>query len=224
MLIFYVHVRQRKLKVKVSNLACTLARLYIRRFCTQASKMKTAAVLLAEGAEEMETVISVDVLRRGGIDVKLVGVQGSEAVLCSRNVKIVPDTTLAEASKSAPYDVVVLPGGANGAKNLAASAEVRNLLETQVKNNKLVAAVCAAPIALVSHNIKPGSTVTSHPSVKGKMEEGGYKYSEDRVVTDGKLITSRGPGTTFEFALKIVETLEGKEKADSLVQPMLLKL
>ncbi|XP_011430131.3 glutathione-independent glyoxalase DJR-1.1-like [Crassostrea angulata] len=186
--------------------------------------MKTAAVLLAEGAEEMETVISVDVLRRGGIDVKLVGVQGSEAVLCSRNVKIVPDTTLAEASKSAPYDVVVLPGGANGAKNLAASAEVRNLLETQVKNNKLVAAVCAAPIALVSHNIKPGSTVTSHPSVKGKMEEGGYKYSEDRVVTDGKLITSRGPGTTFEFALKIVETLEGKEKADSLVQPMLLKL
>lgn len=66
MLIFYVHVRQRKLKVIVSNLACTLARL-IRRFCTQASKMKTAAVLLAEGAEEMETVISVDVLRRGGV-------------------------------------------------------------------------------------------------------------------------------------------------------------
>lgn len=66
MLIFYAHVRQRKLKVKVSNLACTLARLK-RRFCTQASKMKTAAVLLAEGAEEMETVISVDVLRRGGV-------------------------------------------------------------------------------------------------------------------------------------------------------------
>lgn len=66
MLILYLHVRQRKLKVKVSNLACTLARL-IRRFCTQASKMKTAAVLLAEGAEEMETVISVDVLRRGGV-------------------------------------------------------------------------------------------------------------------------------------------------------------
>lgn len=68
MLIFYVHVRQRKLKVKVSNPACTLARLIvIRRFYTQASKMKTAAVLLAEGAEEMETVISVDVLRRGGV-------------------------------------------------------------------------------------------------------------------------------------------------------------
>lgn len=66
MLIFYVHVLQRKLKVKVSNPACTLARL-IRRFYTQASKMKTAAVLLAEGAEEMETVISVDVLRRGGV-------------------------------------------------------------------------------------------------------------------------------------------------------------
>ncbi|XP_048730906.1 Parkinson disease protein 7 homolog [Ostrea edulis] len=186
--------------------------------------MPTAAVLLAEGAEEMETVISVDVLRRGGIDVNLVGVGGSDPVLCSRNVKIVPDTTLEEAKKSAPYDVVVMPGGLNGAKNLAASPEVKQLLETQMKNEKLIAAVCAAPIALVSHEVKPGSSVTSHPSVKGKMEEGGYKYIEERVVTDDKLITSRGPGTSFEFALKIVETLQGKEKADSLVEPMLLKL
>nr|XP_022290290.1 protein DJ-1-like [Crassostrea virginica] len=186
--------------------------------------MPKAVVLLAEGAEEMETVISVDVLRRGGIDVKLVALHGSGAVHCSRDVKIVPDTTIAEASKAAPYDVVVMPGGANGAKNLAASSEVKHLLEQQVKNDKLVAAICAAPIALVSHNIKPGSTVTSHPSVKDKLVEGGYKYSEERVVTDGKLITSRGPGTTFEFALKIVEILQGKEKAHSLVQPMLLKL
>lgn len=65
-MLIFSHVRQLKLKVKVTNLTCTLARL-IRRFCTQASKMKTAAVLLAEGAEEMETVISADVLRRGGV-------------------------------------------------------------------------------------------------------------------------------------------------------------
>ncbi|XP_062622116.1 glutathione-independent glyoxalase DJR-1.1-like [Saccostrea cucullata] len=186
--------------------------------------MPTAVVLLAEGAEEMETVISVDVLRRGGIDVKLVGLHGTEPVHCSRDVRIVPDTTLAEAQKSAPYDVVVMPGGANGAKNLAASSEVKSLLESQVENHKLIAAICAAPIALVSHKINPGSKVTSHPSVKGKMEEGGYKYSEERVVTNDKLITSRGPGTTFEFALKIVEILQGKEKAHSLVAPMLLKL
>ncbi|XP_062588507.1 Parkinson disease protein 7 homolog [Saccostrea cucullata] len=180
--------------------------------------MPTAVVLLAEGAEEMETVISVDVLRRGGIDVKLVGLHGTEPVHCSRDVRIVPDTTLTEAQKSAPYDVVVMPGGANGAKNLAASSEVKSLLESQVENHKLIAAICAAPIALVSHKINPGSKVTSHPSVKGKMEEGSHNSLWLQIQR------GEGPGTTFEFALKIVEILQGKEKAHSLVAPMLLKL
>ena len=81
-----------------------------------------------------------------------------------------------------------------------------------------------ASIALNSHSIAKGKSVTSHPSVKETMTAGGYKYSEDRVVVDDKIITSRGPGTCFEFALKIVEKLQGKEKSDSLVPPMLVKL
>ncbi|XP_052760041.1 Parkinson disease protein 7 homolog [Mya arenaria] len=196
----------------------------VRRFCAIQANMTKALLILSEGAEEMETVISVDVLRRAGIDVTVAGLNSAEAVECSRKVKIVPDMSLGEASKHGPYDVIVCPGGAQGAKNLASSAEVGQILSEQEKGGRLVAAVCAAPIALASHKIGSGKSVTSHPSVKDKMTSAGYQYSEDRVVQDGKLITSRGPGTTFEFALKIVEVLLGADKANSLVPPMLLKL
>lgn len=193
-----------------------------KQFHTQKPKMTKALVILSEGAEEMETVITVDVLRRANIDVTLAGLTGVEPVVCSRKVKIVPDVALKDATLKGPYDVVVCPGGAGGANNLAESSDVGSILQEQEKSGRLVAAVCAAPIALASHKIFTGKNVTSHPSVKEKL--GDYKYSEERVVQDGKLITSRGPGTCFEFALKIVEALEGKEKADSLVAPMLLKL
>ena len=186
--------------------------------------MPTALVLLAEGAEEMETVITVDVLRRGEVEVTLAEIAGSDPVICSRQVKIVPDKSLDDALKAGPYDVVVCPGGLGGAKNLSESAAVGILLQEQEKAGRYVAAICAAPTAMKAHKICSGKTVTSHPSVKDKMVDGGYKYSEDRVVADGKLITSQGPGTTFEFGLKIVEKLQGAEKANSLVNPMILKL
>ncbi|KAH3821866.1 hypothetical protein DPMN_123634 [Dreissena polymorpha] len=184
--------------------------------------MTKALVILSEGAEEMETVISVDVLRRGGIEVTVAGLEGSDPVLCSRDVRIVPDKALSDTTGI--FDVVICPGGAKGAKNLAESPEVGSILQKQEKEGRYIAAICAAPIALASHKIAVGKSLTSHPSVKDKLVQAGYKYSEERVVQDGKLITSRGPGTTFEFALKIVEVLQGAEKANSLVNPMLLKL
>uniref|UniRef100_A0A646QII5 DJ1 n=1 Tax=Hemiscolopendra marginata TaxID=943146 RepID=A0A646QII5_9MYRI len=186
---------------------------------------KKALVLLAEGAEEMETVITTDVLRRGGIDVTVAGIVGKEPVKCSRDVVILPDTSLDEALKKGPYDVVVMPGGLKGAENLAADKNVGALLKEQEKDGRLIAAVCAAPTALKAHGVGIGKTVTSHPSMKEKMSEGGqYKYTEDRVVQDGQLITSRGPGTCFEFGLAIVGQLAGSEKANSLIAPMLVKV
>lgn len=185
--------------------------------------MPTALLLLSEGAEEMETVITADVLRRGGIDVTIAGVEGANPVVCSRNVVIKPDVAFDEAIKK-DYDVVVCPGGAKGAEHLAASSAVGTLLKKQEQRGSLIACICAAPIALKSHGIGKGKRVTSHPSVDKQLKEAGYNYSEDRVVIDGKLVTSRGPGTTFEFALALVEILAGKEKRDSLIAPMLVKL
>jgi len=185
--------------------------------------MPSAVLLLADGAEEMEAVISADVLRRAGIDVTIAGVEEKESVVCSRNVVIKPDLPLSEAIKK-DYDVVVCPGGLKGAQTLAGSAEVGKLLKKQEARGALIALICAAPIALASHGIGNGKRITSHPSVDKQLKDKGYIYSEDRVVVDGKLVTSRGPGTTFEFALAIVELLVGKEKKDSLITPMLLKL
>jgi len=181
--------------------------------------MPRALVFLAPGAEEMETVIVVDVLRRAGIEVTLAGVDGAQAVTCSRNVKLVPDCALADVQGA--FDVLVLPGGAKGAENLAASPLVQKLLRVQAEAGKPIGAVCAAPIALVAAQVGQGRKLTSHPSVKDKVAPHGA-YLEERVVEDGPFITSRGPGTTFEFALALVAKLLGREAADKVAAPMLL--
>ncbi|XP_077998289.1 Parkinson disease protein 7 homolog [Glandiceps talaboti] len=184
---------------------------------------RKALVILAEGAEEMEMVISTDVMRRGGITVTVAGLTGPGPVKCSRDVIITPDMSLEDAVKSGPYDAVVLPGGGLGAQNLAASDAVKDVLKSHESADKVVAAICAGPTALLSHNIGKGKSLTSHPGVKDKLTSD-YKYQEERVVIDGKLITSRGPGTTFEFALAIVEALQGKEEKEKIIPPMLIKL
>ena len=114
---------------------------------------KKALVILSPGAEEMETVISVDVLRRAKIAVTLAGIESSAPVTCSRDVRIVPDASLEEAASQGPYDVVVLPGGLGGSKRLAESQKVKEVLAAQEKAGRLVAAVCAAPSALLAHGI-----------------------------------------------------------------------
>lgn len=181
--------------------------------------MKRVLVLLAPGAEEMETVIVVDVLRRAGLEVLLAGVEGAGPVVCSRGVKICPDASLSEAQGS--FDLLVLPGGAQGAEALAASPVVQELLRRQAHEGRLIGALCAAPIALAAAGVGSGRALTSHPSVKERLAGFGV-YKEDRVVRDGKLVTSRGPGTALEFALALVEELCGREKAAQVAAPMLL--
>uniref|UniRef100_A0A663DSF8 protein deglycase n=1 Tax=Aquila chrysaetos chrysaetos TaxID=223781 RepID=A0A663DSF8_AQUCH len=176
---------------------------------------KRALVILAKGAEEMETVIPTDVMRRAGIKVTVAGLTGKEPVQCSRDVFICPDASLEDARKEGPYDVVVLPGGNLGAQNLSESPAVKDILKDQESRKGLIAAICAGPTALLAHGIGFGSKVTTHPLAKDKMMNGAhYSYSESRVEKDGNILTSRGPGTSFEFGLAIVETLMGKEVAE----------
>ncbi|XP_046980156.1 Parkinson disease protein 7 homolog [Schistocerca americana] len=184
---------------------------------------KTALVLLAEGAEEMELVISIDVMRRAGIRVMVAGVAGASPVRCRRDTLVVPDVSLVEAMTHGTYDAVVLPGGIPGAKNLAASSEVGSLLREQERAGRFVCAICAAPTVLKAHGVGYGKNITSFPPLKDAMVEGDkYNYKEDKVVVDGKLITSRGPGTAFDFALRIVEEMVDKEAALTVAKAMLL--
>lgn len=176
-------------------------------------------VLLAEGAEEMEVTITVDVLRRAEIEVVLAGVEGMDPVTCSRGLRIVPDAALAEVAGE--FDMVVLPGGLGGTEKLSASAEVGRVLRAQSSAGRAIGAICAAPLALVRHAVAGGRALTSHPSVREAVAVHG-DYREDAVVEDGDLLTSRGPGTTFEFALAIAARLRGAEIADALRAPMVL--
>ena len=181
--------------------------------------MKRVLVPLAPGAEEMETVIIVDVLRRAGLEVLLAGLQGMQPVRCSRGVVLCPDVALAAVTGT--FDLIVLPGGAKGAESLAASVAVLDLLRRQEREGLPIGAICAAPIVLVAAGVGQGRALTSHPAVKEKVAALGT-YREERVVKDGPLITSRGPGTALEFALALVEELLGKAAADQVAAPMLL--
>lgn len=176
-----------------------------------------ALVVLAEGAEEMEAIITVDVLRRAGVEVVLAGLDGADPVTCSRKVRVVPDTSLAAAGND--FEVLVLPGGAEGARRLAQSSAVGTLLREREQRGALVAAICAAPMALARHGVFAGRRMTSHPSVAETVGAHG-KIADDPVVDDGNLVTSRGPGTAFPFALHLVERLCGADKAAEVKKPM----
>ena len=184
---------------------------------------RKALVLLAKGAEEMETVITVDVLRRGKIPTTVASLDedASRPVSCSRDVKVMADCSLKEAMAKGPYDAIVLPGGLKGAQNLAAAPAIKEILKKQEERGEIIAAICAAPIALKAHEICKGRKVTSYPSFKDQLV-GYYDYCEDRVVVDGTLVTSRGPGTCFEFALKLVELLVDPNTAKKIHEGLLV--
>ncbi|CAL1686856.1 unnamed protein product [Lasius platythorax] len=178
---------------------------------------KTAILLIADGSEEMEAVITVDVLRRAGIAVTIAGLSDANCVKCSRDVKICADAKFADATNNQKYDAVILPGGLDGSKAFASSAEVGKLLQEQEKENRVIAAICAAPTALKAHGIGKGKQITSYPAMKNELIDE-YEYLEDKVVTDGNLITSRGPATAFAFGLAIIEKLLSKETASTVAK------
>jgi protein DJ-1 len=149
---------------------------------------------------------------------------GTPFVTCSRGVKIVPDLRLPDLAGGKAleeYDAIVVPGGAKGAEIISANEDVTKLLAAFYGKGKIVACICAGTLAAKAAGIGQDSAITSHPSVKAQLEKD-YNYKEDRVVISENLITSRGPGTAFGFALAIVEALVGVEKRKEIEEPMIL--
>lgn len=176
-------------------------------------------VILAEGAEEAEVVIIVDVLRRANIETVLAGLNGDAPVLASRKIRIVPDVALANVTGS--FDIIVLPGGAEGARRLGASEMVGERLRKHASEGKWVGAICAAPLALMSHQLFAGRSMTSHPSVASRIAMYG-KLVNQPLVEDGNLITSQGPGTAFLFALTLVHKLLGQPRTGDVERGLVL--
>lgn len=163
--------------------------------------MPSALILIADGTEEIEFVTPYDVLTRAGITVRSAGVnlKNEQFAVCSRNVKILPDApSLDEKLRAEEFDALILPGGAPGAKAFCDSKTVLQLLRDFRGKGKLVGCICAGTTALVKSVETEGGErnkrvkVTSHPSVKEDIVGKGWDYSEERVVIDGKVVTSRG--------------------------------
>ena len=176
--------------------------------------MACVLVPLAQGCEELEAVTVVDLLRRAGIEVVTAGLD-EQPVRASRGVVLVPDMTLDEALQK-DYDMVVLPGGLPGADHLKSDERIIHLLVQMGEAGKYTAAICAAPAVLAAAGLLDGKRATSFPGSLKPENVPGLEYLEQPVVADGKVITSRGPGTAMDFTLELIAVLSGKQVRDEV--------
>ena len=182
--------------------------------------MSTAVVILADGFEEIEAVTLIDVLRRAGVEVTVAGLSGDRAK-GAHGIDIVTDVLLENLSFKP--DIVVLPGGMPGSENLGKDPGVVTLLEKQHLAGRKIAAICAAPaFAPVKAGVLDGKRATCYPSFESHFDESTQAVAS-RVVVDGNIITSQGPGTALELALELATQLSGKATADELRSAMLVK-
>ncbi|MDF1662432.1 MAG: DJ-1/PfpI family protein [Planctomycetota bacterium] len=177
---------------------------------------KTVLVPLAPGFEEIEAVTIIDVLRRAGLEVTTAGLNDT-AVEGAHNIRIECDTLLSELDSN--WDAIVLPGGLPGSNHLRDDDKLKSLLADQAKAGRIVAAICAAPIALEAAGVLKGRRATSYPGFGEQMPSA--NYVEDTVCIDGNITTSRGPGTALRFALSLVAQLASEETAGELSKGML---
>lgn len=171
-------------------------------------------VPIATGSEELEAVTIVDTLVRGGADVTLAAVNTlTLQVVCSRGVNLVADVFITDCVDK-KWDMIVCPGGMPGAQHLHEDASLQTLITAQIRANKYVGAICAAPAVVLSsgaHFNCKDKRMTCYPAAKFTSLLN--NYSAEKVVVDGNVVTSQGPGTALEFSLALVELLCGSEKA-----------
>ncbi len=176
--------------------------------------MASVLVPLAQGFEELEAVTVIDLLRRATIDVTVAGLTPGP-ITASRGTVIVPDLSLDEALQQ-QYDMVVLPGGQPGATHLEQDERIIELVKKMAAEDKYTAAICAAPTVLAAAGLLDGKRVSSYPAAIDAGQYPKIKLTRRSTVTDGKVVTSKGPGTAMDFALELIRLLAGKDKRDEV--------
>lgn len=175
--------------------------------------MSLVYAFLTNGSEEVECLAVVDVLRRAGIDTKLIAVGGDINVTSSHKVSITCDARLEDTDLSAA-DVLFLPGGMPGTLNLGDCRELCDALIAQDKAGKRIAAICAAPSVLGTIGLLKGRTATCFPGFEDKLE--GAMYTREGLVTDGNITTARGLGYALDLGLELIRLLLGEDKAKEI--------
>jgi 4-methyl-5(b-hydroxyethyl)-thiazole monophosphate biosynthesis len=171
--------------------------------------MVTILTILPEGFEEIEAVTPIDLWRRAGFEVTVASLEALKLVSGRSEIVIQVDISLAEIDANTLYDMIFLPGGP-GVKHLRSSSELRGIIKRHDSAGKSIAAICAAPLALKDAGLLVGRKYTAHPSTASELAE---ILSDQPVVVDKNIITSRGAGTSVVFALRIIEILAGVDLA-----------
>jgi len=172
--------------------------------------MKKVLIPLAEGFEEIEALATADVLRRAGLEVVLAGLPAS-IVEGRSGIKVITDVKI-EDIKAEDFDSIVLPGGNPGYINLGRSKKVFDIITDMNDKGKTIAAICASPSILAKMGILDERRATIYPGMEREIP----RPRSGKVIVDGHVITSEGPGTTIDFSLEIVKALLGKNKANEV--------
>lgn len=180
--------------------------------------MKKVIVFLADGFEEIEAITQIDILRRAGIDVETVSIKNDKKVTGNFKVEVTADKMFEEVDFDS-VDMLVITGAVSGVNNLNSCEKVKNILVKFSEENKWIASICASPKILGELGLLKNKNAVCYPGFEDTLV--GAKLSKDKVVLDGKIITSKGPGTSFDFAYTLVEVLEGNELAEELKKKMM---
>lgn len=176
--------------------------------------MKKVCVLMAQGVEECEALMVVDCLRRVNIEVDMVSIDDCNEIVTSHNIRLCADLKLSDIQIK-DYDMVVIPGGKGGVDNLASSQAVSDAIHSFASLNRPMAAICAGPSVLSRLGLLDGKNYTVYPGFEGFSSLA--HYTNTSLCVDGNFITANGLGAEFEFVYKIIETLEGKDKAQAML-------
>ncbi len=182
--------------------------------------MSKIAVFFAQGFEEIEALTVVDICRRAGLETDMVSIMGEREVTGSHGICVKTDVLLEEVDFEG-LDMLVLPGGMPGTKNLEACEPLMRQLDAFYQNGKCIGAICAAPSVFGHRGYLEGRNACSYPGFESHLA--GAKVSENQVEVSGHVTTSRGMGTSIPFALAIVESFCGKEKADELAKTIVYR-
>jgi 4-methyl-5(b-hydroxyethyl)-thiazole monophosphate biosynthesis len=180
--------------------------------------IKQILVPLANGFEEIEAITIIDVLRRAGLTVRTTSLTTDRSVIGAHGVAVSADASLSSMADYL-FDAVVLPGGMPGATNLAQDPVLKDILLRHQKSDRYLAAICAAPTVLAKHGLLKGKRATAYPGFEEQLT--GATVKHDDVVTDGRVVTSRGPGTAMAFAICLVEVLLGALPAQKIKDGLL---
>lgn len=191
--------------------------------------MKGVYIFLADGFEVSEALTTVNMLRRGGVNVKTVSIYDDRIVTSSNRIPVVADMAFGEFRASTsfgpclPSDVMIFPGGMPGSSNLAAFSKLMDIMQQHYAEGGTVAAICAAPSVVLS--LLPGlegKKMTCYDGFEDVLIEKGAEYVKEGVVKDGQIITGRGPGWAVEFGLTILASLKGQDIADKVKSGLML--